>query len=94
MEHYSGEAHVNVGTGTDITIRELAECIAKAAQWQGSFTFDTSKPDGTPRKVMDVSCLTAMGWTAKTAFDKAVEATYQRYLADTKTDQCASAGGN
>jgi GDP-L-fucose synthase len=62
-----------------MTIRELAERIAKAAGWQGSFTFDTSKPDGTPRKVMDVSRLTAMGWSAKTPFDAAITATYAAY---------------
>src|SRR5262249_18903580 len=57
MKNYSDDAHINVGTGTEMTIRELAERIAKVAQWQGSFTFDTSKPDGTPRKVMDISRL-------------------------------------
>lgn len=80
MKNYSGEAHVNVGTGKEMTIRELAERIARVAEWQGSFTFDTSKPDGTPRKVMDVSKLAAMGWTAKTPFDEAMTRTYQAYL--------------
>ncbi|HVZ28249.1 MAG TPA: GDP-L-fucose synthase [Rhizomicrobium sp.] len=80
MKNYSGEPHVNVGTGTDMTIRELAERIAEVAGWHGRFTFDTAKPDGTPRKVMDVSRLAAMGWTAKTPFNAAMAATYQAYL--------------
>lgn len=80
MKNYSGEAHVNVGTGKEMTIRELAERIAKVADWQGSFTFDTSKPDGTPRKVMDVSKLAAMGWSAATPFDDAMKSTYEAYL--------------
>ena len=66
MQHYSGEPHVNVGTGTDITIRDLAELVAKVAGWQGEFVYDPSKPDGTPRKVMDVSRLRGLGWPAKT----------------------------
>jgi GDP-L-fucose synthase len=80
MKHYSGEGHVNVGTGKEMTIRELAESIGKAAGWQGRFTFDTSKPDGTPRKVMDVSAMAAMGWTAKTPFEQALASAYQSYL--------------
>jgi GDP-L-fucose synthase len=62
MNHYSDEPHLNVGTGEDITIRELAELIATVAQYDGAFVFDRSKPDGTPRKVMDVGRLTALGW--------------------------------
>ena len=80
MKNYSGEDHVNVGTGKDMTILELAKAVAKVAGWQGNFSFDASKPDGTPRKVMDVSRLTAMGWTAKTPFDEAMRATYGWYL--------------
>jgi GDP-L-fucose synthase len=63
-----------------MTIRELAERIAETIGWRGSFTFDASKPDGTPRKVMDVSRLTTMGWTAKTPFEIAMRATYNWYL--------------
>jgi len=80
MKHYSGEPHVNVGTGKEMTIHELANRIATVANWQGRFTFDTSKPDGTPRKVMDVSKLAAMGWMAATPFDDAIKSTYQAYL--------------
>ena len=80
MKNYSGEMHVNVGTGKEMTIRELAERIAAVIGWKGTFTFDTRKPDGTPRKVMDVSKLAAMGWTAATPFDEAMKRTYQAYL--------------
>jgi GDP-L-fucose synthase len=80
MKNYSDSMHVNVGTGKEMTICELAERIAKVAGWNGQFTYDTSKPDGTPRKVMDVSRMTAMGWTAKTPFDVALGSTYRSYL--------------
>lgn len=79
MKNYSGDAHVNVGTGREMTIRELAERIAAVVGWNGSFTFDTSKPDGTPRKLMDVSRLTAMGWTAGTPFDQGLAEAYTWY---------------
>jgi GDP-L-fucose synthase len=64
-----------------MTIRELAMRIAKIADWNGEFTYDASKPDGTPRKVMDVSRLNAMGWSAKTSFDDGMRQTWQDYWA-------------
>jgi GDP-L-fucose synthase len=79
MKHYSGEQHVNVGSGVEMTIRALAEQIAATVGWQGRFTFDASKPDGTPRKIMDVSKLTAMGWKAATPFAEGLRAAYQAY---------------
>jgi GDP-L-fucose synthase len=79
MKNYSDEAHVNVGTGKEMTIRELAERIAIAAGWQGRLTFDPFKPDGTPRKVMDISKITAMGWKARTPFDDGIARTYRLY---------------
>jgi GDP-L-fucose synthase len=80
MKHYSGKDHVNVGTGKEMTIRELAERIAAVAGWKGTFTFDITKPDGTPRKVMDISRMSAMGWTARTSFDEAMKDTYAWYI--------------
>jgi GDP-L-fucose synthase len=80
MKNYSHEAHINIGTGKEMTIRELAERIARAAGWQGKFVFDTSKPDGTPRKVMDITKMTAMGWTANSSFDEAMAVTYRKYV--------------
>ncbi|MBU6297873.1 MAG: GDP-L-fucose synthase [Alphaproteobacteria bacterium] len=82
MRHYSGESHLNLGTGTDITIRELAKAVAKVVGWSGEFVYDRSKPDGMPRKVMDVSRLAALGWTAKTRFEEGLKAAYDWYVAD------------
>jgi GDP-L-fucose synthase len=82
MKHYSGEPHLNVGTGTDITIRELAELVAKVAGWQGQFVYDLSKPDGMPRKVMDVSKLAALGWRAKTPLEEGFRKAYRSYSQD------------
>ncbi len=80
MQNYSGELFLNVGTGHDITILELAETIARIAGWQGTFVFDPSKPDGMPRKVMDVSRLTALGWTAPTEFEAGMREAYRWYV--------------
>ena len=82
MKNYSGELFLNVGTGRDMTILELAESIAKIAGWQGTFTFDESKPDGMPRKVMDVSRLSALGWTAQTPFDEGIRQAYGWYVSN------------
>lgn len=82
MKNYSGELFLNVGTGRDMTILELAECIARIVGWQGTFTFDPSKPDGMPRKVMDVSRLTQLGWTAPTNFETGMAQAYRWYVAN------------
>eukprot|EP00887_Chlorella_sp_A99_P001946 scaffold18.g1946.t1 len=75
MEHYSGGDIVNVGTGTDVTIKKLAELVQAAVGWEGAIAWDTSKPDGTPRKLLDVSRLTALGWTAKITLEQGVRQT-------------------
>jgi GDP-L-fucose synthase len=80
MKHYSDEPHINVGTGEDITIRELAELIAKIADYHGEIVCDRSKPDGTPRKVMDVSRLTALGWKASTPLEAGFRRAYRWYV--------------
>ena len=80
MKVYSGVEHVNVGTGKEMTIVELATRIARVAGWSGQFTYDTSKPDGTPRKVMDVSRISRMGWSSQTPFDEAMTITWLAYL--------------
>lgn len=82
MKNYSGEMFLNVGTGRDMTILELAENIASVVGWQGNFTFDRSKPDGMPRKVMDVSRLAALGWTAPTDFKTGMREAYRWYVAN------------
>lgn len=73
-------SHINVGTGEDVSIRELAELLAEVTGFRGRLVFDTSKPDGTPRKLMDVSRLAGMGWRARTALRDGVEGTYRWFL--------------
>ena len=73
---------INVGTGTDVTIKELTETVAAVTKFQGRIVWDTSKPDGTMRKLMDVSKLSALGWTAKIALREGVEKTYAAFLAE------------
>ena len=80
MKRYSGDGHLNLGTGTDITIRELAETVAKVAGWSGEFVYDRTKPDGMMRKVMDVSRLSALGWKAQTRFEEGMRAAYEWYV--------------
>jgi GDP-L-fucose synthase len=82
VKNYSGEMFLNVGTGVDMTILELAESIAKVIGWNGSFTLNRSKPDGAPRKVMDVSRLRALGWSASTDFESGMKEAYKWYVAN------------
>lgn len=82
MKNYSGEMFLNVGTGRDMTILELAQSVAEVVEWHGSFTFDRSKPDGMPRKVMDVSRLRDLGWSAPTDFKTGLREAYRWYVAN------------
>ncbi len=68
---------VNIGTGTDVTIRELAETVMQVVGFEGRIVFDDSKPDGTPRKLLDVSRLAGLGWTAKTALRDGIRLAYE-----------------
>ncbi|MGA2041472.1 MAG: GDP-L-fucose synthase [Bryobacteraceae bacterium] len=79
LEYDSGEI-INVGSGIDVTIRELAEMIGRAAGYAGSIAFDASKPDGTPRKLLDVSRLTALGWKPKIALADGIAETWRWYM--------------
>ena len=79
MDHYSDAGHVNVGTGVDGTVRELAEAIRDLVHPTATIEFDTSKPDGMPRKVLDVSKLEALGWTARIALAEGLVSTYDWY---------------
>ncbi len=74
-------SHINVGSGTDVTIRELAETVARVTGFEGTLDFDASKPDGTPRKLMDVSRLARLGWTATIPLGQGIEETYAWFLA-------------
>ena len=71
---------VNVGTGTDVTIRKLAETVLRVVGFDGELAFDTSKPDGTPRKLMDVSRLAQLGWRASTSLEDGIRLAYQDFL--------------
>ncbi len=73
-------SHINVGSGQDCTIRELVEMVAKITGYEGDIIFDTSKPDGTMRKLMDVSRLEKLGWKAKISLKKGLEQTYQWFI--------------
>ncbi|WP_051828085.1 GDP-L-fucose synthase family protein [Streptomyces bicolor] len=80
LRRYDGDAPVNVGCGDDLTIRELAGIVGKVVGYEGRITFDTTKPDGTPRKVLDVSRLTALGWKPRIALREGITATYASWL--------------
>lgn len=79
MDHYDGPQQVNVGTGTDMTIRELAELVASVVGYEGASEWDTSKPDGTPRKLLDVSRLVGTGWKPKVSLREGLSGTVQWY---------------
>jgi GDP-L-fucose synthase len=81
MRHYDGEEIVNVGVGEDISIRELAELIAKVVGFRGEIAYDTSKPDGTPRKLLDVSRLFSMGWRPRIPLEEGLRQTYAWFQA-------------
>lgn len=78
-------SHINVGTGEDCTIRELAETMARVTGFEGKLTFDSSKPDGTPRKLMDVSRLKSLGWLASTGLEEGLSQTYSWFLEHVET---------
>jgi len=73
-------SHINVGTGVDCTIRELAQTLARVTEYPGRLSFDSSKPDGTPRKLMDVSRLTSLGWTARISLEDGLRDAYQWFV--------------
>jgi len=80
MNHYSEPEPINVGTGEDLTIRELAEMIQRLTGFAGTMTWDSSRPDGTPRKLLDVSRLTALGWKARIPLEQGLRDTLRWYL--------------
>ena len=82
MKEYSGDELVNIGTGEDITIAEFARVVAAVVGYTGDVSFDTSRPDGTPRKWLDVSRLDKLGWRARTSLEDGIKRTYQAYLAE------------
>lgn len=81
LENYDGPSHVNVGTGSDVTIKEIAETIAEVVGYDGEVRWDTTKPDGTPQKLMDVSLINDAGWTARIGLREGLESTVEWYRA-------------
>lgn len=80
MQHYESDQTINIGTGKDLTIRDLAICIQEIVGYQGELIFDKTKPDGTPRKLLDVSKLTDLGWQAQTSLSQGIRLAYQDFL--------------
>ncbi|MGB3809072.1 MAG: GDP-L-fucose synthase [Parvibaculum sp.] len=85
MQAYSDEDHINVGSGVDVTIRELAEMVKRIVGFEGEIVTDPSKPDGTPRKLMDVSRLTQRGWSARTSLEDGIAEVYRWYNSELLT---------
>ena len=84
MKNYSGTDLINIGTGEDITIAEFALLVAEIVGYRGEITSDTSRPDGTPRKLLDVSRLTALGWRAKTSLEDGIALAYRAFQSEHK----------
>jgi GDP-L-fucose synthase len=80
LEHYSGDTHLNVGTGREISILDLARLVADVIGWSGEYVFDTSMPDGTLRKLLDVSQLADLGWSASIELRDGIARTYSGYV--------------
>ncbi len=90
MKHYEEDGHINIGTGEDLTIRELAELVREIVYPQAKIEFDTSRPDGTPRKQLDVSRLHAMGWRHQIELRDGVRATYEWFQQNVDITSAAS----
>ena len=82
MNEYSDSNIINIGVGEDVSIKELGELIKDIVGFQGDIVYDPSKPDGTPRKLVDVSKINALGWSAKIALRDGIASTYQWFLFD------------
>lgn len=80
MQNYESDQTINIGTGKDLTIRDLAICIQEIVGYHGQLTFDKTKPDGTPRKLLDVSKLTELGWQAQTSLSEGIRLAYHDFL--------------
>ena len=87
MQDYEGEDHINVGTGEDVTIKELAETIVDVVGYKNEYEWDTSKPNGTPRKVLNVDKIKSLGWEPKISLRDGIESTYKWYKENIKEDK-------
>lgn len=86
LEHYDDPGPINVGTGEDVSIRDLAELVQQVVGFDGSLTWDTSKPDGTPRKLLDTSKITELGWKPSIGLEDGIRSTYQWFLQHVDVD--------
>jgi len=84
MKTYSALEMVNIGVGEDITIADFARLVAAAVGYKGSISYDTSRPDGTPQKLLDVTRLTKLGWRARTSLEEGIRLAYQSYLSESR----------
>jgi GDP-L-fucose synthase len=84
LENYNDEVAINVGVGEDVSIKELALTIRETVGFSGTIEWDSSKPDGTPRKLLDVSRITALGWEAQVSLKDGIASTYEWYKSHKK----------
>lgn len=82
MKNYNGNTHINIGSGEEISIKELAILISKIVGFNGGLVFDESKPDGTPRKILDISMARNLGWNSKIPIEKGITETYKWYISN------------
>ena len=80
LDNYDEYEHINCGAGSEVSIRQLAEIVARVVGFTGKIVFDTTKPDGTPRKLMDSSRMAAMGWVPQISLEDGIRTTYRWYL--------------
>jgi GDP-L-fucose synthase len=80
MDNYDGEHHINVGTGSDVAIKELAHTLKKVVGYEGDIMWNTQYPDGTPQKLLDVSKINDLGWKAKTSLEEGLDITYKWFV--------------
>jgi len=86
LETYDGEIPLNVGCGTDITIKELAETVARVTEYQGTFEWDSSKPDGTPQKLLDTTRINSLGWAPVIGLEEGIRSTYEWFKSELQSD--------
>jgi len=86
LDSYDEPGPINVGTGQDVSIRELAELVQQVVGYDGALTWDTSKPDGTPRKLLDTSKINALGWKPTISLEDGLRSTYAWFLQHVDTD--------
>jgi GDP-L-fucose synthase len=93
LERYDEESIINVGCGEDVTIRQLCETIMRVTGYAGRLEFDASKPDGTPRKLLDVSKLTQLGWRPRISLRDGIQQVYDWYRAQASPPRRVSGAG-